>query len=326
MKKVAINGFGRIGRVLARIILRNEHFKLVAINDIYDIPMMVYLFQHDSVYGNLKDKISLTKNNNLKINDSIIRLTSCASIKKLNWKEVDILFECSGVYSKKDELSVHLKNGAKKVVLCAYSKELPMFIIGANEKDYNHENIISGCSCTANCVVPVLDIIDKFFGIEKCNITTIHSYTSEQNLLDNKNADIRRSRSATQNIIPLASNVANASLAFLPHLKDKIYANSIRVPVENGVLIDLHIKLSENSDIYHIKDILHKNIDKRVVSISNDFIVSRDIKGSSYSAIIDESSIQLAQNNFLQIMLWQDNEYGYAQRIIDLAKIIGEEA
>ncbi len=324
MIKVAINGFGRIGRILARAILRNKDFKLIAINDIYDVSTMIYLFKHDSVYGNISDNILLEKDNKLIINNNIVRLTSCTDLKKLNWKEVDILFECSGVYAKKEELSLHLRNGAKKVILSAYSKELPMFIVGVNEKDYNNQNIISNCSCTANCVVPVITVIDRFFGIEKCFITTIHSYTSDQSLLDNKNSDIRKSRSATQNIIPLSSNVANASLAFLPHLKDKIYANSIRVPVENGVLIDLHIKLSTNSDISYIKNILHKNIDKKVVKISSDFMVSKDIKKDSYSAIIDTNSLQLAQNDFLKMMIWQDNEYGYAQRILDLAKIIGK--
>ncbi len=311
MIKVAINGFGRIGRILARIILQNKHFELIAINDIYDIYMMDYLLKHDSIYGNFKKR-------------NTIKMTSCADIKKLDWSGVDILFECSGIYTKEDELKYHLENGAKKIILSTYSNELPMFIMGFNEKKYNNENIISSCSCTANCVVPILSVIDKYVGIQKCNITTIHSYTSEQNLLDNKNTDIRRSRSATQNIIPLSSNVANASVYFLPHLKDKLSANSIRIPVGNGVLIDLHIKISQKSKLSHIKKILNENINKNIVKISKNFMVSTDVKGIGYSSIIDENSIHLVQDDFLQLLLWQDNEYGYAKKVEQMAELMKE--
>ena len=309
MIRVAINGFGRIGRILAREILKNPHFQLVQVNDIYDTKMMSHLLKHDTVYGNFKT-------------DKSFKMTNCNDIKKLQWGDIDIVFECSGIYHKKEELTWHIKNGAKKVILSAYSKELPTYIYGVNEKEYRGENIISNSSCTANCVVPIFNIIDKFFGIKTATITTIHSYTTDQNLLDNKNKDIRRSRSATSNIIPLSSNVANATVQFLPHLKGKISANSIRVPVINGVLIDTNISLMKNSSLQDVKTILHSYINPTITYISNNHFVSSDIKKMSYSNIIDEDLIHLCKENLLKLMLWQDNEYGYVRRLFDMAEMV----
>ncbi len=309
MIRVGINGFGRIGRILARIILQDSHFKLVQVNDIYDTDIMQYLLKHDSTYGNFKTDISF-------------KMTNCSDIKKLQWDNVDIVFECSGVYHTKKELFYHIKNGAKKVILSAYSKELPTYIYGVNEKEYKGEVIVSNSSCTANCTVPIFKIIDKHFGIASAQITTIHSYTTDQNLLDNKNRDIRRSRSATQNIIPLSSNVANATIQFLPHLKGKILATSIRVPVANGVLIDTNIYLKKKTSLQEVKNILHLHTNPTITYISKNRFVSSDIKMMPYSNIINEDLIYLSKENLLKLMLWQDNEYGYVRRILDLAEVV----
>jgi len=310
MIRVAINGFGRIGRILARIVLQNPDFKLVQVNDIYDTSMMYHLFKHDSSYGNFDT-------------DKSFKMTNCSDIKKLQWDDVDIIFECSGVYHEKKELSWHIKNGAKKVILSSYSKKLPTYLYGVNEKEYKNENIISNSSCTANCTVPVFDIIDKYFGIDTATITTIHSYTTDQNLLDNKSTDIRRTRSATSNIIPLSSNVANATVQFLPHLKGKITANSIRVPVINGVLIDINILLKKKTSLLEIKKIIRSYINPKISYFSSDHFVSSDIKNMPYSNIIDEKLIKLSEENLLKLMLWQDNEYGYIKRLLDMASFIG---
>ena len=307
--RVAINGFGRIGRILARIILQNPHFKLMQVNDIYDTDMMYHLLKHDSSYGNFET-------------DTKFKMTNHSDIKKLQWDNVDIVFECSGVYHTKKELSWHIKNGAKKVILSSFSKELPTYIYGINEKEYKNESIISNSSCTANCTVAVFKIIDKYLGIISAQITTIHSYTTDQNLLDNKNRDIRRSRSATQNIIPLSSNVANATVQFLPHLKGKITAESIRVPVINGVLIDINILLKKKTSLLEIKKIIRSHINPKISYFSNDHFVSSDIKKMPYSNIIDEELIKLSGKNLLKLMLWQDNEYGYARRILDMAEVV----
>jgi len=309
MIKIGINGFGRIGRILAREIIKNPNLTLVKINDIYNEKMMEYLFRHDTVYGDFKSNASFIK-------------TSREDIKKLNWNGIDIVYECSGIFHEKKELLWHIKNGAKKVILSSYSKELPTYIYGLNEKNYKNENIISSSSCTGNCVIPILSIIDKYIGIKNATITTIHSYTTDQNLLDNKNKDLRRARSSTQNIIPLQSNVGNATVQFLPHLKNKIAAKSIRVPVTNGILIDINISLKQKSSLKQIKRILHNFTNKHITHISKAFLVSSDIKGMSFSNIINEDMIYLCKDNFLKLMLWQDNEYGYVKRLIDMAKIV----
>ncbi len=308
MIKVGINGFGRIGRVLTRLILKSKDFKLLAINDIYDNNMRKYLFEHDSVYG--------STNYNL----DKVRLLSQPNIKDIPWQDVDIVFECSGKFSKKEELDYHLKNGAKKVILSAFSNSIPIYICGFNDNLYKNENIISNSSCTANCVVPILHIIDKNFGVEKCNITTVHSWTIDQNLLDNKNKDLRRARSAPNNIIPLDSNVANATSFVMPHLKGKLYSKSIRVPIANGVIIDLHIKLSKKTTLEEIVNKLEKNINKNINFISEEEIASSDITGTKYSAIIDKNLIHLNGGDFLQLFLWQDNEMGYTHRLLDLGR------
>jgi len=311
MIRVAINGFGRIGRILAREILQNYHFNLIQVNDIYDTETMLYLLRDDSVYGKFKT-------------DKSFEITHHNDIKNLKWNDIDIVFECSGVYSTKKDLSFHLKNGARRVILSAFSKELPTYIYGVNEKEYKNEPIISNSSCTANCVIPIFNIIDKYLGIEKATITTIHSYTTDQNLLDNKNRDIRRTRSSTQNIIPLSSNVANATMQFLPHLKGKLSAKSIRVPVINGVLIDTNIYLKKKSSTDEIKDILYQKYNPAITNISKNRFVSSDIKHLPYSNIIDEDLIYLSDKDFLKLMIWQDNEYGYVKRLLDLANFVGD--
>ena len=311
MIKVAINGFGRIGRTLSREILKDKRFKLVLINDIFDTDMMKYLFNFDSVYGK----------SDLSIDD--IQLTSKQKIEDLNLKDIDILFECSGIFTTKKELQKHIDNGAKKVILTAHSKDIPNYIADINDDRYNAEKIISASSCTANCIVPVLKLIDDKLNVKRCNITTVHSYTSEQNLLDNKNSDIRRCRAAPTNIIPLSSNAAKTTSYFLPHLKNKIFSTSIRVPVENSVLVDIHIELSKRCDIEDLKELLSSGSNKNGIKLSSENIVSRDVKASPFSSIIDEDFIQMIKGDMLRVFLWQDNEYGYIKRVLKLAQKVG---
>ncbi len=309
MIKIGINGFGRIGRILTREILKNPDFLLVGVNDIYDKDMMLYLLEHDSIYGNYRLKKEF-------------EATSQSDIAKLNWSGVDVVFECSGVYSDAQKLKYHIKNRAKRVILSSYSKELPTYIYGVNEKEYKGEEIISISSCTGNCAVPVLSSIDKVCGIKCANITTIHSYTADQNLLDNKNKDIRRARSSTQNIIPLFSNVSNAITQFMPHLIGKVISNSLRVPVANGVLIDCNIYLKQKSSKQEIMEALKELSDNRITLIAKEQLVSSDIKGLPYSSIINEDLIYLSEDNLLKIMIWQDNEFGYVHRLLDMAKVV----
>lgn len=305
MVSIGINGFGRIGRLIAREILRSKDLRLSQVNDIYSRDIMLHLLKHDSIYKNFTPPYQF-------------RLSSQPDIKKIDWIDTDVVIEASGIYTKKEELGFHLKNGAKKVILTAYNKELPTYIVGVNEKRYGGEKIISASSCTGNCTIEVMDIIDRDFGIKSAHITTIHSYTTDQNLLDNKNKDPRRARGAATNIIPLHSNVANAIIQFLPHLKNRLHSTSIRVPTQNGVLIDINVKLARKTDIESIKKTLQREADRNTISFSRPPIVSSDITGLTYSAIIDEELIIVQNRDLLKLMLWQDNEKGYVSRVLNL--------
>jgi len=312
MIKVAINGFGRIGRALARLIFEEDRFKLTLVNDIYSTDMMKHLFKHDSIYKSTK----YTLNN--------VLLTNNKNLHDLRLEGVDILFECSGVYKSKNDLSKHLTNGAKKVILSAHSDEVKNFIFGVNETEYKHDKITAASSCTANCIVPVLKALESLFSIESLNATTIHSYTSDQNLLDNKSDDIRKYRASAVNIIPIDSNVKNTVAYFFPYLKGKIYSKSVRAPIENGVLIDLHIKLSKHTTIQEIKNAL-LHIKNQAIKVSFDDIVSKDIKADPRTSIVDMDLTQLSEGKLLRLILWQDNEYAYAKRVLDFAKIVGKD-
>ena len=312
MIKVAVNGFGRIGRSLSKLILADKHFKLVLINDIYDEKTMKYLFKHDSVYKESRYDLES------------INITNHKNIEDLKLNDVDIVFECSGIYNSKKDLSSHIKNGAKKVILSAHSKDVKNLILGVNEDDYGFENIVAASSCTANCIAPILKSIEKFVIVKNLNATTIHSYTSDQNLLDNKSKDIRRCRASAINIIPLTSNVKNTVSYFFPHLQGKIDSKSIRVPIENGVLIDLHIQLSKKIDYKDVKNLILEQSSKDI-EISKDFIVSRDIRNNPHATVVDMELLDLIDEDLLRVVLWQDNEYAYAKKVLELAKLIGKD-
>ena len=309
MVSVGINGFGRIGRLIARKVMRSKDLRLSQVNDIYSKDIMLHLLKHDSIYKNFTPPYQF-------------RLSNQPDIKKIDWTDTDVVIEASGIYTKKEELGFHLKNGAKKVILTAYNKELPAYIVGVNEKRYGGEKIISASSCTGNCTIEVMDIIDRYFGIKSAHITTIHSYTTDQNLLDNKNKDPRRARGAAANIIPLHSNVANAIIQFLPHLKNRLHSTSIRVPTQNGVLIDINLKLKQKVEVEFLKESLKKSVHKKTISFSSLPLVSSDITKSTYSAIIDESLITIQDGDFLKLMLWQDNETWYVNRVLDILRTL----
>ncbi len=318
-KKVFINGFGRIGRCAARIILEDAQFELVGVNDIYDILQMKSLFINDSVYGKLEKEI---KN---------IKFFSEIDTEKLNLKElnIDILLQCSGVYLTTLKNEIYIKNGVKKVIISAPSPDnTPTYIYGANHKNYLDEKIISSSSCSATAIVPIFKIINENFGIKSAFLSMTHSYTAYQKLLDVKHysKDIRRTRSATQNIIPLESSAASAVSRFFPHLNDKLYAKSIRVPVSSVTIYDLSIKLDKKSDKLKMQEILIKEIKNRykdVLDITSSPLVSTDFIKSPYSATIDMNFTDIVGDNLLRVFAWQDNEYGYAKALVNLAKVIG---
>jgi len=240
--------------------------------------------------------------------------------------EADVLLQCSGVHLTYEANLPFIKNGANKIIISApASCKVPTYIYGVNHKNYKNEKIISNSSCSANAIVPIFDIIQKHFGIKCANLSMYHSYTAYQKLLDVKHysKDIRRARSATQNIIPLESSAADATSKFFPHLKDKLYAKSIRVPISATTIYDLSIKLAEKSSNKKMLEILQNEIELSTVLDSTlTPLVSRDFIKSPYSATIDLNFTQLLERDLLRVSAWQDNEYGYAARLVDMVRVV----
>jgi len=326
--RIFINGFGRIGRSAARIILEDSSFELVGINDLYSYEQMAYLLKYDSIYGTLDHDISVKKNK-LFINDQTLKLFSEPDPGNMNIQSlnVDVVLQCTGMFlTTKSNLPL-IENGVKKVIISApVTDDTPTYIFGVNHKEYKQETIISNSSCSANAIVPIFKIIDKHFGIESAMMSMYHSYTSYQNLLDGKHysKDIRRTRSATQNIIPLMSSAAEATACFFPHLKEKLYAKSIRVPIPSTTLYDLSIKLNGRYTREEVNQRLEAEVRssyKNILDTTNTPNESNDYIQNPHSAVINLPFTVIA-GNLLRVSAWQDNEYGYAKRLVDMVKVV----
>ena len=326
--RIFINGFGRIGRSAARIILEDSSFELVGINDLYSYEQMAYLFKYDSIYRTLTHVISV-KEDRLFIDDQAVKLFSEPNPKNMDIRSlnVDVVLQCSGMFLTTESNLPLIENGARRVIISApVTDDTPTYILGVNHMQYKQESIISNSSCSANAIVPIFRIIDKYFGIEGAMMSMYHSYTSYQNLLDGKHysKDIRRTRSATQNIIPLMSSAAEATACFFPHLKEKLYAKSIRVPIPSTTLYDLTIKL----DGSYTKDEVNRRLEAEVKSSYKNILDTTNTPNESnfyvqnpHSAVLNLPFTVIA-GNLLRVSAWQDNEYGYAKRLVDMAKVI----
>ncbi len=329
--RIFINGFGRIGRSAARIILEEKSLELVGINDLYSYEQMAYLLKYDSTYGMLDHTISV-KEDRLFIDDKVIKLFSEPDPENMdiNSLNVDVVLQCSGMFLTTGSNLPLIRNGARKVIISApATDDTPTYIFGVNAKEYQQESVISNSSCSANAIVPIFKIIDKHFGINAAMMSMYHSYTSYQNLLDGKHysKDIRRTRSATQNIIPLMSSAAEATACFFPHLKERLYAKSIRVPIPSTTLYDLSIQLEGN----YTGEEVNQRLEEEVRSSYRDILDSTNVLSESsdyiqnpHSAVINLPLTALSGGNLLRISAWQDNEYGYAKRLVDMAKVIQE--
>ena len=327
--RVFINGFGRIGRAAARIILEDASFELVGINDICSYAQMAYLLKYDSVYGTLPYEVSI-EDDTLFIGTRKVELFSEPDPSNMNLEalEVDVVLQCSGMFLTVASNVPLLRNGAKKVIVSAPpSDAMPTYIYGVNHKEYKGESVISNSSCSANAIVPIFQIVDTYFGIESAMMSMYHSYTVYQNLLDNKHYsdDIRRTRSATQNIIPLMSSAAEATATFFPHLKGKMYAKSIRVPVPSTTLYELHIQVGKKTGVQEINRVLREEIGSAyadILDVSEQPGSSLEYIQSPYSAVLNLPLTSVVEEDLLRISAWQDNEYGYAKRVVDMAKHI----
>ncbi len=329
MKKIGINGFGRIGRVVFRLLQTHQDIEVSQINDPMDLDTLIYLLKYDSIHGRFKYEIRKSEGG-LIINNKFISISHELSPEKINWKdaEVDIVIESSGNFTTKKDLEKHIDSGAKKVILSCPTndKKIKTIIIGVNENILNQNDlIISNASCTANCVAPILKIIDNSFGLKSGFMNTVHPFTNNQRIIDSPHPDIRRSRAAATNIIPTVSTAIEAIYHVMPHLKNKIDGFATRVPVANGSFVELCLNLSKNTSIEEINNLFESNSKanfKNIIEYTIDPIVSIDVIDNQNSAVFDSLSTKIINSNFVQIIAWYDNETGYSSRIIDLIGMI----
>ena len=328
--KVGINGMGRIGRMIVRSIVENNYsnFEIKHINNRSNSESCSNLLKHDSIHGKFNADIKFDQNN-LLINKNKITFSQETDISKINWKKfgVDYVFECTGKFNSKDKLIPHLKNGAKKVIVSAPCKNADKTIVfGVNEKEIKEEDkIISAASCTTNCLAPVANVLNENFGIDKGFMTTIHAFTSDQRILDNSHKDPRRARSASQSIVPTSTGASKAIGEIIPSLKGKLEGIAMRVPTPNVSLIELVFCSNKEVSIEKINLAFKKFIkkqDKKIIEMTDEKLVSIDFNHNSASSIIDTSLTNVVGSNMGKISAWYDNEWGFSNRMCDIAEYL----
>tara|TARA_B100000941_G_scaffold43941_1_gene26969 strand:- start:2944 stop:3948 length:1005 start_codon:yes stop_codon:yes gene_type:complete len=326
MGRIAINGFGRIGRSILRIIVENDSdINVVAINDLGNYENLAYLLKHDSVMGILDANVSIN-GDKLLVDDRSIQLTSIKDPVDLPWKEmnVDVVVESTGIFRDSKSLNKHLDAGAKKVLLTVPPKDDidATIVLGVNDGDLKPEDkIVSNASCTTNCLAPIAKVLDDNFGIISGLMTTVHAYTNDQALAETTHSDFRRGRSATQNIIPTSTGAAKAVGMVLPELNGKLDGMAMRVPVPDGSVVDLVVELEKKVSIDDINKAVKNAADNELMGIleySEVPLVSTDILNNPHSSIYDASSTQLLEGNHVKVVCWYDNEWGYSNRVVDL--------
>ena len=324
--QIGINGFGRIGRTLFRLLISHPTIKVKVINDISDAHTLCHLLKYDSIHGVLKEEIKAT-NNTISIANQSIRFSSEKNIKKIDWGNLDFVIECSGKHNTRKQLQNHINNGAKKVILSVLPQDesIKMVVVGVNDSIINSEDIIiSNASCTTNNAAPMLQIINDLCGIEQAYITTVHSYTTDQSLHDQPHRDLRRARAASQSIVPTTTGAAKALTKIFPKLENVIGGCGIRVPVPNGSLTDITINAKKEVSITEINNAFKNASEtrfKNILQYTEDPIVSVDIKGNNHSCIFD-SGMTSSIGKMIKIIGWYDNEVGYSSRIIDLIHLV----
>ena len=326
--RIAINGFGRIGRYTAKLLLRNPRLQLVAINDLAESTAIAHLLKYDSVHGKFEGKVEL-KENVLLLENEPIQLYSKSNPEELPWKElgIDVVIECTGRFTTRSGAEKHLKAGAKKVIISApvQDESIPMVVLGVNEAILNgSETIVSNASCTTNCLAPMIQVLEENFGVVKGFASTVHSYTNDQNLHDAPHRDLRRARAAAYSIIPTTTNAGIALDRIFPELAGKIEASAMRVPVPDGSLTDLIVELKKEVTAEQINTAYKKAENgklKGFLQVESDPIVSMDILGNPNSCIVDEA-LTSAKGNLVKVVGWYDNESGYANRLVNLVEKI----
>ncbi|HRZ78762.1 MAG TPA: type I glyceraldehyde-3-phosphate dehydrogenase [bacterium] len=323
--RVAINGFGRIGRAVYRIADGNQKIEIVAINDLTDPKTLAHLLKYDSVHG-VWDRDVKAGESSIFINGKEIKIIAEKDPAKLPWKDmkIDVVLECTGLFTSKEKASLHIEAGAKKVFISAPAKgEDLTVVLGVNDSLYDKakHNIISNASCTTNCLAPITHIVHKHFGIKHGFMTTIHSYTNDQRILDLPHKDLRRARAGALSMIPTTTGAAKAIGLVIPSLKGKLDGISVRVPTPNVSLVDAVFVLEKETTVEEVNALMKKYAEgemKGILRYCSEPLVSSDFNGDPHSSILDAQSTAVMQGNMLKLLSWYDNEWGYSSRMVDV--------
>lgn len=329
MVRVAINGFGRIGRMVMRASLDHPGIEVVACNDLTDIKTLSHLFKHDSVHGKFQGEIYTTEDT-IVINGKPLRVFAEKDPINLPWGEMDVevVIESTGFFLTKEAASKHIQAGAKKVIISAPAKgsDVKTIVLGVNEHEYNKEtdHVVSNASCTTNCLAPIVKVLDDNYGVKRGYISTVHAYTGDQRLLDAPHRDLRRARSAAVNIVPTSTGAAKAVGLVLPHLNGKLDGIAVRVPVPDGSMTDFVCELNRDVTKEEVNTLM-KNVSnhhlKNILEYSEEPLVSTDIIGNPHSSIFD-SNMTFVNGNMIKVLSWYDNEWGYSNRVCELVKLL----
>lgn len=327
--KVGINGFGRIGRMVFKIMVERGGFDIAAINDLTDAKTLAHLLKYDSTHGRFAGEVK-AKDKSIVVNGKEIDILSIKDPSQLPWKKegAKVVIESTGVFREKEKIALHLKAGAEKVILTVPAKDEidNMIVLGVNEKALKPtDKIVSNASCTTNCLAPMVKVLNDTFGVEKGLMTTVHAYTNDQRILDFPHKDLRRARAAAENIIPTTTGAAKAVGKIIPELKGKINGMAIRVPVKCGSITDFVAVLKKQATVDSVNEAFRKAASgpmKGILEYTEDAIVSSDIIGSSYSCIFDAKSTMLVTDNLVKVVGWYDNEWGYSSRVVDLISLL----
>jgi glyceraldehyde 3-phosphate dehydrogenase len=333
MIHIAVNGFGRIGRAAFKIAAEREDINIVAINDLTDINTLAHLLRYDTMYGRYHKDVEV-KDGMLMVNKKKIPVYSERDPGKLPWKkhQVDVVLECTGIFRTQELAKPHLEQaGAKAVLISAPAKSdgVGTFVFGVNAHEVNKNALVSNASCTTNCIAPIMSVLEGKFGVAKAAMTTIHSYTSDQRLVDAPHKDLRRARAAAQNIIPTTTGAAIATTKTIPELKGKFDGMAVRVPTATVSLTDITAVLKKDVTKEQVNEAFvqaaQSPILRQILAVTDEPMVSSDFIGSSYSAIVDLQLTNVIDGNLVKVIAWYDNEWGYSNRLVEMAALLGKQ-
>ena len=326
--KIGINGFGRIGRLVFRSAIENDDFEVICVNDLLEVEHLAYLLKYDSVHGTFNGSVEIV-NGNLIVNGKTITVSSEKNPELIKWGDmsVDVVAECTGLFTTKEKAGLHINGGCKKVVISAPSSDVPMFVMGVNHNNVNRNDlVVSNASCTTNCLAPIAKVLNDNFLIEEGLMTTVHAVTATQFTVDGPSKkDYRGGRSSLLNIIPSSTGAAKAVTKVIPSLEGKLTGMAFRIPTANVSVVDLTVRLKKDTSYEEIKKVMiqaSKNELKGILGYCDEPVVSQDFIGDKRTSIFDASAGMELNSNFFKIISWYDNECGYSNKLLDLAKHI----